>query len=126
LHLYRRDGGWQGVWVPLSGGLITAQVLGSPLGAAYEWADTRLVLMQTYLYLPEIVDLSGQVSPSGPVPGSLPGPGRTRIYLPLVYITPQRSVRQSKGKVLTSSKQRSSWQSAVPGTYKVPGTGSFQ
>jgi hypothetical protein len=84
-NLRRSDTGGPGTFVPLNEGLIPAQAPGSPVGARYEWADADTVPGQAYFYLLEAVDVYGQATQYGPVPGSLPTMvGSYRAYLPLV------------------------------------------
>lgn len=83
-HLYRSESGKPGTYVQLNEGLIPSQAPGSPVGAHYEWVDDSAVPGQSYLYLLEAVDIYGQVTQYGPVPG-LPAGTRYRVYLPLVY-----------------------------------------
>ncbi len=83
-HLYRSDMGEPGTFVPLNDGLIPAQTPGSLVGARYEWADADVERGRTYFYLLEVVDVHGQATAHGPVPGSLPAPAHYRYHLPLV------------------------------------------
>lgn len=83
-NLYRSDTGEPGSFVQLNGGLIPGQAPGSPAGASYEWADSGAEAGHTYFYLLEAVDVHGQTTRHGPVPGSLPAAARYRVYLPLV------------------------------------------
>jgi hypothetical protein len=82
--LYRSDTGAPDSFVRLHEGLIPGQAPGSPEGASYEWVDAGVERGQTYYYLLEDVDVRGQASRYGPVPGRLPPTALYRIYLPLV------------------------------------------
>ena len=57
----------EGLWTPLNPELIPAQVIGSPMGAVYTFADTDVEPGETYLYRLEDVDVNGKVTSHGPI-----------------------------------------------------------
>lgn len=81
-HLYRSESGQPGsYYTRLNEHLIPSQAPGGSTGAFYEWVDPDVVPGQTYHYLLEDIDSSGQVTAHGPVEGTL---FQFRLYLPRV------------------------------------------
>jgi len=78
-NLYRSENGQPNTYIQLNEQLIPSPAPGGQGGASYEWVDQDLTLGQTYYYLLEDVNTSGQTTTHGPVPGTL-----FQTYLPQI------------------------------------------
>jgi hypothetical protein len=66
-NIYRSDS-QGGPWTKLNANLIPSQVPpGSPVGASYEYTDSKVVAGTTYFYLLEDVDSNGTATQHGPI-----------------------------------------------------------